>query len=311
MHRSRAIALLLIPTALAMSVAILLRGPSEPTYRGKSLSDWIITTGLNPRDKQEQIEVRRLATNSIPLLLEWLRRDDRPTFRGRIAHAKEGFIVFMESHRLRQPRPRSSFIDRKASYRAIAIRGLSALGPDAEPAIPELIQMLGTKSLSTNDVSPIAGAAYTVLPRIAPASIQPLINALSSTNLQVYALAAGALGEIGPSASAAIPVMREKLGDTNVMIRVGASEILGKLGAEPDIFMPALVESLGDPDFTFLDYKLQIVLRYKESAKEAIPALRNILTNTAKSGSPADAYVRDQVRIALQQIEGVPQSVSE
>jgi HEAT repeat protein len=194
-------------------------------------------------------------------------------------------------------------MDWKGSYRSLAQAALADLGPEADTAIPALIQMLGTKGPTTNDFSPIAGTAYLLLAKMAPASIPPLIDALSSSDLQVYALAAGALGEIGPQAKAAIPVVQRRLADTNVMIRVGAADVLGKLGADPTVFMPALVESLREPDFTFLDYKFEVLLKYKNDARNVVPLLEKILTNAATLGSPTNQYVRQQVTAALRQLQ--------
>lgn len=201
-------------------------------------------------------------------------------------------------------------MDWKASYRSLAKAALTELGPEADTAIPALIQMLGTKGPTTNDFSPIAGTAYLLLPKMAPASITPLIEALSSGDLQVYALAAGTLGEIGPQARAAIPAMQQRLADTNVMVRVGAADVLSKLGADPTVFMPTVVESLRDPDYTFLDYKLEVLLKHKDHARDAIPLLVNILTNATTPGSPTNVYVRQQVTGALMQLQPslVPQS---
>jgi HEAT repeat protein len=138
---------------------------------------------------------------------------------------------------------------------------------------------------------------------MAPASIPPLIDALSSSDFQVYALAAGALGEIGPQARAAIPVLQRKLADTNVMVRVGAARVLDHLGADPTVFMPTVVDSLRDPDFTFLDFKLEVLLKHKDHGRDALPILMNILTNSESLGSPTNAYVRQQVTGALLQFQ--------
>jgi HEAT repeat protein len=246
--------------------------------------------------------VRQLATNSIPLLIEWLHRDDRPTLKGSFKQTVDRSIRFLEEHRVLKSRPHKVYMDWKSSYRSLALNVLSELGPDGKEAIPALIQMLGTKAPSTNDISPVAGAAYLILPRMAPASIPPLIEAASSTDLQVYALAAGALGDIGSKASAAIPVIRTRLNDQNLTARFAAADVLGKLGADPEVFMPTLVESLGNPDFTFLDYKLEILLKYKDHARGAVPVLLNLLTNAAQLGSPTNTYVLQQITSALSRI---------
>jgi HEAT repeat protein len=302
-RRRHIIALFWITGVVGIGLAILLRGPSEPAYRGRTLSDWIVTTRVHPDDDDARMAVRHLASNSIPLLLDWIKREDRPTVRARIAQAKDRAFAFLEGHRVIRPRSHSGFMDWKGSYRSLARTALSDLGPEAKSAVPALIQMLGTKGPTTNDFSPIAGTAYLLLPKMAPASIPPLIDALSSSDLQVYALAAGVLGEIGPQASVAIPVIHKRLADTNVMIRVGAAEILGKLGADPTVFMPTVVESLLDPDYTFLDYKLEVLLKYKDHARAALPILMNIQTNAASLGSPTNQYVRQQATGALLQLQ--------
>jgi hypothetical protein len=309
-RKRHVIALLWISGIVAISFAIYLRQPSEPAYRGRTLSDWIVATRVRPADEEARTVMRQLASNSIPLLLDWIKREDRPTPRARIAAAKDGVITFLERHSVIKPQPHSIFMDWKGSYSSLAQGALADLGPEAATAIPALIQMLGTKGPTTNDFSPIAGTAYLLLPKMAPASIPPLIDALSSSDLQVYALAAGALGEIGPEARAAIPVVKRRLTDTNAMISVGAARVLGQLGADPAVFMPAVVESLREPDFTFLDYKLEVLLKYKDHARAALPLLANMLTNAATLGSPTNAYVRQQVTAALLQLQPslVPQS---
>jgi hypothetical protein len=67
--------------------------------------------------------------------------------------------------------------------------------------------------------------------------------------------------------------------------------------------MPTVIQSLCEPDFTFLDFKLEILLSHKDDAKAAVPVLLNLLTNAATMGSPTNAVVRDQVRAALRQLD--------
>jgi hypothetical protein len=299
--KRHAIALLLLSGAVVIGFA--LRTVSEPAYRGRTLSDWIVATRVHPDDAEARMAMRHLASNSIPLLLNWITREDWPTPRARIAAARDHVIKFLERHGVIKPRPYSLFMDWKGSYRSLAQWALGELGPEAKAAAPALVQMLATKGPTTNDVSPIIGAAYALLPKMAPASIPPLIDSLSSTDLQVYALAAGALGEIGAQASAAIPIIQTRLVDANVMIRVGAARVLGQLGADPAVFIPTVTESLREPDYTFLDFKLETLLKYKEHAMDAVPILANLLTNATTLGSPTNQFVRQQVMAALRQLE--------
>jgi HEAT repeat protein len=201
--------------------------------------------------------------------------------------------TFLEKHRVIKPQSHRLFVDWKGSDRALGQWALEELGPDAKPAVPALVQMLGMRGPTTNDLNLTAGTAYILLPKMAPASIPPLIDSLSSTDLQVFALAAGALGEIGPRARAAIPVVQRRLGDTNVMVRVGAARALGQLGADPSLFMPAVVESLRDPDYTFLDYspaQIQRPCQRRTANPGEHPDERSNAGNPDQSDCPATGH---------------------
>lgn len=304
MRSRRAITLLLLCWVAGIALVLLWR--SEPSYQGRTLSDWIVQMRVRPDDTEARMAVRHLASNSIPLLLTWIKRGDRPTLRARLVEAKKGVIAFLEKHKVIKPRPQVWVLfvaDHKSSYRSLAQSALEQLGPQAESAIPELIQMLGTKRPTPDEISPVAGTAYLLLPKLAPASIQPLVTSLSSTDPQVYALAVSALGEIGPQANAAIPIVQRRLADPDVNIRVQAAQVLSKLGADPSMFMATVIESLHDSDYTFLDDKLEILLRHKAQAAEGVAVLTQMLTNAANLSGPDNEYFRQQVAMALKRLQ--------
>jgi hypothetical protein len=150
-RRRHLIALLVIFGVVAIGFAIILREPSEPAYRGRTLSDWIVATRVHPKDHEARLAMRQLASNSIPALLDWVWREDRPTPKARIAAAKDWAITFLERHRVIEPQSHRVFMDWKGSHRVLAQWALEELGPDAKPAVPALVQMLGTKGPTTND----------------------------------------------------------------------------------------------------------------------------------------------------------------
>jgi hypothetical protein len=281
----------------------------EPAYEGRSLSSWIIEMRNGKHHQKARTVVHHLGTNSIPLLLEWLQRPDRPTPRERLRQAERWVIGWLEGHRWMKPRAWSWEMDWRGSYRALAQGAFLELGPDGKEAIPTLIQWLGRRAGTTNELSEVAGAAFLVLVHMAPASIPPLIEALSSPDDQVWALAAGALARIGPDAKVAIPVLQNRLHDKNPMIRAGAADVIGKLGGDPREFMPIVIETFREPDLEWLDYKLDILLRYKEYAKNAVPLLMELLRKTPESGSVMNKIARDQLKSALRQLD--PEALSE
>lgn len=267
------------------------------------MSDWVVVMRERPQDEKAHKVIRQLGSNSIPLLLDWLRKDDKPTFQGRVAQSKQGMISFLESHRFIEPRPRSLEMDWKSSYRSLGNAVLSELGPEGKAAIPTLIQMLGDKNHKPDEVSQVAGVAWLILPRMAPESIPPLICALTNQDTQVWCLAAGALGHIGSDAKAAIPFVKEKLKDKDPYVRVGAADIIGKLGGNPDEFVPTLIGTLPEVEWDYLNYALEVLVRYKNNAKPAVPVLLDILNKTPNSTNTTNTIVRSEVLSALREID--------
>ena len=300
---------ILLASALLAATVMLSLNRSEPSYEGRCLSDWVIAMNDGKDMDRARVVVHHLGTNAIPLLLNWLQRPDRPTLRGRYWQAKQDGFSWLEAHRWITPRPRLWKMDWRASYRSLAQGTFFELGPDGKDAIPTLIQWLGRKARTTNEIDEVAGTAYLILGHMAPASIPPLINALSSSDDQVYALAAGALSNIGPDAKAAIPVLRRRLNHKNPLMRVGAADVIGKIGGDPEEFMPVVVQALREPDLENLDYVLDILLRYKEHAKDAVPALLELLHGIPEPGNLTQRIARDQLKGTLGQL--APDAVAE
>lgn len=256
-----------------------------------------------PEKEEARAVVRMLGTNSVPLLLDWLRQEDRPSLRGRINTWRASLIHRLEARHIIKPRTITYLNDFNPSHRAMAMWALPELDSAAkQTVIPSLIQMLGDKEHKTGEMSPTAGSAYLVLSRTAPESIDPLIAALSSPDRQVRILTAGALGEIGPAAKAAIPVVEKGLKDKDPNIRVGAAEVVGKLGGYPDSFVPALVQALSEIDRENLGYVMSLLVRYKDHANAAVPVLIAILNKTAHSTNQTDSWVRSDITNTIRQI---------
>gem|GEM_PF-6181521 len=235
--------------------------------------------------------------------MQWLREPDRPSWNERLFDWKSKVLGWLAAQRIIEARP-ITMIGGGPNHRAIAAWALAELDPAGKNAvIPVLITMLGDRRHKPGEISEMAGRAFIVLPTMAPESIGPLIDALSSQDFQVWALAAGALGNIGPAAKAAIPVLEKRLNDKDPNIRVGAADIIGKLGGNPNEFIPVVIQSLPEVNRDDLDYSLNILVRYKEQSKAAVPILLTLLSSTPASTNTTDMVVRTEVLGALQEID--------
>lgn len=286
---------LLLACGLAVVALFLwLRPAPEPVYQGRCLSDWIVAMhrGKAPQREQARAAVHYLGPSSLPWLLKWLQEPDHPTLKARLSRAQAGAASWLERRKLLPTRLRPVVMDWKESYRFLAVEAFRELGPDGQAAIPELIRLLGDREgSSTNDVGDTAGFAYVVLRQMVPTSIPALIEALSSPDDQVWALAAEALGDAGAEARAAIPLLRKRLTDRDPALRLEAADAMGKLGVDPREFMPVVVEDLRQPDLGNLDAKLEVLLRYKEQAQSAVPVLRKLLADSATSTNWTTRYM--------------------
>jgi hypothetical protein len=149
-------------------------------------------------------------------------------------------------------------------------------------------------------MSAVAGAAYLVLSKMVPESIDPLITSLSSPDVQVRMLAAGALAEIGPDAKAAIPILEKDLADTDPNTRANTALFIGKLGGNLDSFLPVVIEALPQMDPSDLDNFLGRLSDYRER-NFAIPILAAILDKTEHSTNCYTPALREKLVNALQQ----------
>jgi hypothetical protein len=298
-----------IGVALGLAIVVLAISVyrSEPAYQGKSLSDWIVamSEAHEAADRQEaRAAVHHLASNSIPVLLDWFQRKERPCLKERFWEAKSHAFAWLESHRLISPTSHMVVMDWKPSYRALAMRAFEELGPDGKEAVPTLIQWLGRKASTTNELDETAGAACLTLGKMGPASISALTAALSNRDDQVWVLSGAALASIGPSARAAIPALRPRLRDANRLTRVTAADFIGKLGGDPQEFVPVLIQSVREPDDAdMLSYKLDVLLRYKDYAPNALPVLRDRLQSFPDSGSLTERFMRQELLGAIRQLD--------
>jgi HEAT repeat protein len=303
MGTRRRILLAVLVAATAVVAVCITDYRSEPHYQGKSLSDWVVVMRAGPDQKKGREVVHLLGPKYLPLLLEWLRQEDRPTLEGRLQNLKPDMETWLVQHKVIKPRPITSYFDAKASYNSLGLLALEELGPDGKAAIPALIQMLGDKDGKTGEMGVDAGSAYLILRGMAPESIGPLIQSLSGTNSQVRALAAGALGKIGTNANAAIPVLEVWLHDKNLGFRMEACDVLGSLGADPKVFLPVVIKSLPEADYDTLDFQLNILVRFKSDARPAIPVLLEIFSNTPASNNPTNGWIRGDIMNAMRDID--------
>lgn len=315
-HRGRRVALVLA-LALAGLWAWRLSRPAEPEYDGRTLTEWLYPTDPDfewiPNDLYGHIHdellaqlesgepwtatkvrtdqapldggprraaLRSLGTNALPWLLDWMASRPRPTERLRgFMHRKFALPEFHPSG--------LSPVERR---HVAAFDGFAELGALAEPALPELSNLLN----QPNPDLPLAWA----IAQIGPNGIAVLTNALTHPRGEVRDLAALSLGLEGPAATSAVPVLLTLIdrGDASYQI-LGA---LGRIGCEPPQAAPVLTRHLeriasGEADDPFCMTALLLGL-CGDQARPAVPRLLKLCEEAGWSD-------RASIRQALNRID--------
>ncbi len=117
---------------------------------------------------------------------------------------------------------------------------LAALGPDAAPAIPCLVEMMKDQGAG-NDVLEVLG-------KIGPKVIPALVEAMQHGSLLVRCRAIRALGHMGPQAKQFVPPFIALLKGKDPVLRITAAEALGNIGPAAIAALPALKEASTDRD---------------------------------------------------------------
>ena len=225
-----------VKTAIAGGVAILLVGGTtfvavkevrhsvDPAYNGNLLSKTLLSYQRS-RDPAAEAAARKalakMGPNAIPALLDLLRRDSAD----KNLAARAGFSLLGSNASTAVPDLIRLYEERiSGPSQSETARSLGWIGPDAEPAVPLLLES------ATNGNDDQAFAAVMALGQIHADSetvVPALIRLVHSKNKGVAIVTVEALGKFGPSAKDAIPVLMQVTNPlTNGRPAYGASDAI-------------------------------------------------------------------------------------
>ena len=127
------------------------------------------------------------------------------------------------------------------------LRALSEYGPEAKPALPQLVAVLRDKQLPTE----VRWNAARTLGKIRDAgseAVPVLIEHLEDKADTVREHAAEALGDIGPNAAEGVPELVAVLSDPATRVRRDAVRSLGQIGQAARLAVPDVEKLLDDPE---------------------------------------------------------------
>jgi hypothetical protein len=222
----------------------------EPVYQGKTLTQWLkqlddgevygISSGRLPSFSRAQVEaaeaIRAIGTNALPLLIEDIH-----------AHPAEKDMWVQLNRKLDRVTMKHfgrwslslADVTAKDRVRWRAAQGLSALGPLAKPAVPELTRLLFTNYFHSS----IKEAAY-ALAGIGPDGIAVLTNAVQPTNEWSGMCAIWALGQHPAAGTNVTPFLINATTSSSEGTACGAIQVLGLFHVDGKHVIPALKNAL-------------------------------------------------------------------
>ena len=197
---------------------------SGPLYRGQPLSFY---SGQSPDALRAIGNFRTDAASALPTLARDLNDKDAEVRTAaawaisQIAPATNDAAIKALSHSLSDPDPQ---------VRTLAAVALRNTGPQAAPAVPQLISTLN------DPVAYVRASSADALGAIGPAAkdaIKPLASSLAIEGEQTFVLrsVSYALGNIGPAASAALPALEATL--KSVRVTYAAQSAILKIKSQP------------------------------------------------------------------------------
>ena len=184
----------------------------------------------------------------------------------------------------------------KPAHRADRVRALGAFGPDARPAVNELVE-----ALKDSDASVRESAAWSLsqMGEAGMAAVSALAASLSDPNPRVRCLSAVALRSIGSKTVDAVPALIKALTDSEAYVRAPAADALRSIGpAAKDAVIPLSDRLTAKVEQVYVMRSVSYALgSIGPQAAAALPALQEALKIPR---------VRDAAREAIMRINKEP-----
>lgn len=263
---------------LLMALAVWSWAPREPSWEGRSLSEWLIDLEPDRNGKMgavgeqnataAKLAIRGMGTNCISFLL---RRIDylEPTWLDRLVAKLEAQL---RNHGVRIPW-KTAEPDHLGERMNAIILAMNALGHEAAPIVPQLQGWLA----SDNEDKGYAAAG--MLPYIHPEGTAVLISAYTNPAMPARFTIRLALPHAARMHPEVMPVFLGMASHPHPAIREDTSFLLQNCEKHAPLVLPVLIRLLGDPVSSVRETTIHTLTHFKADVSAAVPALMALTTD--------------------------------
>ncbi len=276
----------ILAVALFLALILVLSRPKEPSYNGRSLSQWVEGLGYTyfygaPLDPEAPDAIRQIGAQAVPHLLQWIAYEP-PPWRLRLAQ----FCRTTRGIKWAAPTMEGARQKNRALWAGLA---LECVGPEGRKAIPALVRIF-----SETNAACAYRAAYS-LGHLGGDALSPLIAALTNQDPVLRWRAVLGIRYSGSDCVPALPALIQRLVDRDPKVRGESAVVLEFLGHQSELVVPHLTRTLQSPYPYLRCAAAELLGHFGGEAASATPALVNILTDP-------DAGVRETATNALRAI---------
>src|SRR5262249_34740173 len=276
--------LLIAGCAMAAFLLYLVARDPEPQYQGKKLSQWVDiyestlippTVDADPppdsAERREAVEAgRRIKDKVLPRAVRMITYR-KPAWMDRVENFMEWRLDVRSWCPLFIWRP---FYGDRGEQNMVYFE---MLGPDARPALPELVQIMHHAKVARS-----RERAMSALACIGEDGLRPLMEVAGdprNPDRRAAAFAMRGMKPLGAKLSPAVPLLVKAVKDEDINVSTAAAMILGELGLEPEMAVPALTNSLQSADQYLRDEAAGALGKFGGDARSAVPALLKALSD--------------------------------
>ena len=277
MKRRRLILFGALALIAAGVVALWPRGPKEPVYQGKKLSEWLADLDYsgNFADLASIKAVQHLGKDVLPHLEPML-------------HAQDSLLKLRVVKLLRKQSVIEVRFTPASQQRLQAAAACRALRDLATGYVPELTVMLN----GTNSTEAWFGMAALLDVKGRSNCVPEMLMGLTNSYNRVRWFSAGVLGEVWGHAGSALPALVRCLNDPDPRVREYAIHTLANFKTEAALIVPAFIQCLDSPHAPTRTEAATYLTSFGTNAEPARDKLSELLKDS-------DSEVQRSARSAL------------